>query len=133
MKKVLILTFVLIFCFGIGISYVSAIDVEGTRTGETSSSSANCGTFGDPKKNGTFANYLQKIFNIMKFLGIVLAIIMTMKDLTLAIADDNKDMLAKLGKKTLKRIIYAVLIFFLPDLINLSFDILGLYGTCGIS
>lgn len=137
MKKVIILTFVFIFCFGMGINYVSAQAINSPIliADEAKSNTAkDCSSygFGDPKTKGTFAYYLQKVFNIMKFLGIIIAILMTIKDLVLAIAEDQKETLNKLGKKTLKRIIYAFLIFFLPDLINLVFGIMGLYGTCGI-
>ena len=92
----------------------------------------SCGAFGDPKTEGTFANYLQKAFNVVKFLGIVIAIIMTIKDLAKAVAEQKNDTFQKLGKTTLKRIIYAMLIFFVPSLLNLLFSLLGLYGTCGI-
>ena len=47
-------------------------------------------------------------------------------------ATQDKDALMKAMKNTGKRLILAVLLFFLPTLINFIFPLLGWYGTCGI-
>ena len=92
------------------------------------------GVFGDPENPNYIAYYLQLIFNIMKFLGPVLVIVMSIIDLLKVTAEQKQDgELEKLGTKTLKRLIYAVIIFVLPSLINYLFGLIGLYGTCGIS
>ena len=96
------------------------------------SGNISCGEFGDPKTEGTFAYNLQQIFNIMKFLGIILAIVLTIKDLVYAVAEQKNDTFPKIGKTALKRLVYAILIFFLPTVLNFIFSLLGLYGTCGI-
>ncbi len=92
------------------------------------------GVFGDPEDPNYIAYYLQLIFNIIKFLGPVLVIVMSIIDLLKVTAEQKQDgELEKLGGKTLKRLIYAVIIFVLPSLINYIFGLIGLYGTCGIS
>ena len=92
------------------------------------------GVFGDPEDPNYIAYYLQLIFNIIKFLGPVLVIVMSIIDLLKVTAEQKQDgELEKLGSKTLKRLIYAVIIFVLPTLINYIFGLIGLYGTCGIS
>lgn len=91
-----------------------------------------CGAFGDPKDSNSFAGQLQQIFNIMKFLGIILALVLTIKDLVYAVAEQKNDTFPKIGKTALKRFVYAILIFFLPTVLNFIFSLLGLYGTCGI-
>lgn len=94
----------------------------------------NCDAiFGDPNKEGSFANYLQQIFNVFKYLAPSLVIVLSIIEFVKAIVSDDKDALMKATKKTGKRIILALLLFFIPGLINFLFHILGWYGTCGIS
>lgn len=135
MKKCLILIILAISSFVIGYQNNNVYALENNTlinvmkvTGE----SEKCGAFGDPNQEGTFAYYMQQVFDVMKFLGIVFAIVMTIKDLVVAVADQKMELYKKLLGKTIKRVIYAILIFFLPVLLNLVFSILGLYGTCGI-
>lgn len=94
-----------------------------------------CSAFGDPNNKNDFAYYLKWIFNIMQFLGPILVLVFTVKDLLQVTAELKQDPneFKKLGAKTVKRFIYAVMLFFLPTLINYVFGIVGLYGTCGIS
>ena len=112
-------------------------DPKGNKTGDDAIDLIDdgCGgVFGDPEDPNYIAYYLQLIFNIMKFLGPVLVIVMSIIDLLKVSAEQKQDgELEKLGSKTLKRLIYAVIIFTLPSLINYIFGLVGLYGTCGIS
>ena len=95
----------------------------------------NCKSiFGDPNNEEDTAFYMQEAFNIIKFAGIILALVMTVKDLITAMSEQKNDMYAKLPGKTVKRLIYAIAIFMLPAIIELLFTAIGLYGaTCGIS
>ena len=87
--------------------------------------------FGDPENPKSFAYNLQQIFSIISFIGPVLVIIVTIKDLMMVTAQQKQDgELKKIGIKTLKRFIYAVILFWLPVLINTIFHMIGLYGTC---
>lgn len=138
MKKVLILLLVMISSFVINTNYVYADPVYDKNGKEvvvtvTTGDGANCDSvFGDPNDPAYFAYYLQKAFDVMKFAGIILAIAMTIKDLVSAVAEQKNDTFQKIGKNTLKRLIYAVAIFILPSLLTYVFELLGLYGTCGI-
>lgn len=142
MKKVILIVFLILVGFSINTNYVLAdtksgyngmpSDVENkisnNSTGET------CGLFGDPSDPNAFAYYLQKSFDIIRFAGPILVILMTIFDLVKVTAEQKQDgELKKIGIKTLKRVIYAVILFALPTLINVVFDLIGLYGTCGIS
>jgi hypothetical protein len=106
---------------------------SGQTSSENSTSEKCKAVFGDPTDSNDFAYYLQTIFNIMKFAAPLMVIIFTIVDLLKAVASGKDDDLKKLGSKTLKRFGYAIIVFFLPDIINYVFGILGLYGTCGIS
>lgn len=75
---------------------------------------------------------LQGAFGLMKIAGPILVIVMTIIDLIKATAMGGKDDLSKLGTKTIKRLIYAVLLFFIPSLLNWLFGLFSIYGTCGI-
>lgn len=103
---------------------------EETTKEEESTNSDGCPIFGDPTNKDDFAYYLQSAFNIIKFAGILIAIIMTIKDLMVAITSGKDESLKKVGQKVIKRLLYAILIFFLPNIINFFFGIIGLYGTC---
>lgn len=129
---------ILTFSFNTGVYAQSNIYIldDNECTGDScplKNTSEVCPAFGDPKDSESFAYLLQSIFNYVKFAGILLAIIMTVKDLFSAVAEQKADTFQKLGNKTIKRVIYAVLIFMLPIIINFVFSIVGLYGTCAIS
>lgn len=108
----------LIFMVNINISY--AADETGT---------AACkGLFGD-----TLTGMVQDALDLMKIAGPILVIVMTIIDLIKAVASGGKDDLSKLGTKTLKRLIYAVLLFVIPSLLDWLFSLFSIYGTCGLS
>ncbi len=93
----------------------------------------NCESlFGNPKKDGTFANFLQQIFTIMGYAAPILCLALSTFDFVKAAASQDKDALNKAIKSTIKRLILAVILFFLPTLINFLFPLFGWYGTCGI-
>lgn len=82
--------------------------------------------------SGEFTEFLQNAFDLIKIAGPILVIIMTTMDLINAVASGGKDDLPKLGTKTVKRLIYAVLLFFIPSLLEWLFKLFSIYGTCGI-
>ena len=75
---------------------------------------------------------LKDALRLMQIAGPILVIIMTIIDLIKAVASGGKDDLPKLGAKTVKRLIYAVLLFLIPTILNWVFSIFGIYGVCGI-
>ena len=88
--------------------------------------------FGSPDEPGNVAYYLQKALEVMKYLGIILCIVLTIVDFAKAIFSDDKDMLKSLTKKALTRLLYVVILFFLPTIVELIMSLVGAYGTCGI-
>ena len=87
---------------------------------------------GSVNEEGTVAYVLQKVFNFMKILGPILVLVMTILDSVKAVTSGDKDELSKLLKKTAKRIIYAVLLFVFPTILNLILGWVTVHGTCYI-
>lgn len=90
---------------------------------------------GNPKENGSPAYYLQFVFDLMKYLALVILFVMTIIEFGKATVSSNQDAMKKALQNTLKRLIIAVVIFFLPILIKFILTLLGIYSpsTCGIS
>ena len=131
MNKVYILLFLSFFIFMTPVKAIEKRDVVDSST--MLLVEENCDSiFGDPNKEGDFANYLQQIFNVFKYLAPALVIVLSIVEFIKAAASDDKDALMKAGKKTGVRIALAIALFFIPGLINFLFDKLGWYGTCGI-
>lgn len=80
----------------------------------------------------TMTELIQNLFDLIQVAGPILLIIMTIIDLMKAVAS-GKDELKKLGEKTVKRVIYAALLFVFPPILNWLLQIFGLFGTCGIN
>ena len=88
--------------------------------------------FGDFSEKGTFGNMLRRTLKFIQYLGPILVIILTILDLVKAVASSDKDALTKLLKKTGKRMIYAVLLFIFPMLLDYVLRWTNVYGTCPI-
>lgn len=139
MKKAVLIVFLILVGFSINTSFVFA-EVQSGHNGMPSdvenrlynnNSGNDCGLFGDPSDPEAFAFYLQQVFNIIRFLGPILVLLMTIMDLIKVTAEQKQDgELKKIGIKTLKRAIYAVILFALPTLLTQVFHLIGLYGTC---
>ena len=71
------------------------------------------------------AYYLNFAFNIIKYVVIVLLFVLTIVDLAKAIPSGKPEELKKVGTRAIKRLIIAVVIFFLPTLINFILELLG--------
>lgn len=131
MNKMYILLFLSFFIFMTPVKAYSSSDVVDSSTMLLIEEKCDA-IFGDPNKEGDFANYLQQIFNVFKYLAPALVIVLSIVEFIKAAASDDKDALMKAGKKTGIRIVLAISLFFIPGLINFLFDKLGWYGTCGI-
>lgn len=88
--------------------------------------------FGDPNDEESVAHFLQEIFNVFKFLGPLLCIVLSVMEFLKAVSSQDKDALMKAMKRTGIRIVLAIVLFFIPTLINFLFPLLGWYGTCGV-
>ena len=90
------------------------------------------GLFGDPTDEESFAYMMQMAFNIMKYAGPILCILFSGLDFLKAVVSDKKDELGRVIKRCLTRVFLALVLFFIPILINFLFPLIGWYGTCGI-
>ncbi len=100
----------------------------------TTQRSTNCkAVLGDPKDENSFAHLLQDIFDVIKFATPILVLALTIVEYAKVIASSDKDQIVKANKKTIQRIVWGVVLFCIPILLNYLFDLLGMYGTCGIS
>ncbi len=77
--------------------------------------------------------FLQQVFNVFKYAAPLLCLAFSIMDFLKATASQEKEALSKAAKTTGKRVVYAIILFFIPNLINFLFNLLGWYGTCGIS
>lgn len=129
-KKLLITLFFLVMLFGF--MKVSALDTGFTNEIKLLEVD-NCNAlFGDPNTTGQPAYYLQKVLDIMRFVGIILLIVLTVVDFFKALIADDKEMVKPLVGKTVKRIFFAIMLFFLPIIADVLLSWLGAYGTCKI-
>lgn len=87
---------------------------------------------GDPTVLGQPAYYLQEILKIMRLLGIVLCIVLTVVDIFKALIGEEKDMYRPIMLKASKRFFYVVILFFLPSLVEVIMQLVGAYGTCNL-
>lgn len=104
--------------------------------GEVRYELAGSGNNEDCKKidsKGKFLAFLQDLFNIMKYAGPILCLVLSTMDFIKAAASQDKEALKKAAQTSLKRLGLALILFFIPTLINFLFPLLGWNGTCGIS
>lgn len=101
--------------------------------GKLYSDTKDCkGLLGEVSDPNSIAYWLQWILNIMKYLAIIALLALSTTDFIQALVKDDKDALKKAATKTLKRFIFAVLLFFLPIIVEVLMKLFGAYGTCNI-
>lgn len=85
-------------------------------------------------EESTLKKVLNGIFNLMIILAPVLAIVLTIIDYIKIITNNSSDGLKKANLRMIKRIVIAILVVFLPFLLEMLFNIFGLYdlSNCGI-
>ncbi len=99
---------------------------------KASDSGVDCHTlFGDEGNPNDPAYWIQTALKIIKYLGIVFLLVYSTLDYIKAITAQDSDAVIKATKKTGLRLIYAVLLFFVPVIVSFFMNFLGLYGTCG--
>ena len=95
-----------------------------------------CGTiFVDEFGNYTeFHKFMEEIFMLIKIATPIIVIALSTFDYIKAITSSNADEMKKANGRTIKRIVIGLLIFFLPYLLEILFELFGLYdiSTCGI-
>ncbi len=145
MRSKIITIFIIIFSLIMFIPSVSADYYDEDHTcNRRASADYKCPMFGDPNDDGegandtdcdglpSTANFLQSIFTFIRYFGPALAIVLSIVEFVKAAAAQDADALAKAAKKTGWRVGLAILLFFIPVIINAVFSWFGWYGTCGI-
>ncbi len=100
----------------------------------------NCETIFLTVSNGvaeetTLKQILNGIFGLMKIAAPIVAIIFSFIDYIKILFNVNSDSFRKANIRTIKRIALAILVFFVPNILELLFNFFGLYdlSNCGIS
>ena len=75
-----------------------------------------------------FHDFLQKVLDFIKYLGPTLVAIFTIIDLIKAALSGDAGEMKKMSQKLIKRLIAALLLFFIPLIVNLIFDLVGITG-----
>lgn len=137
-KKILFLLVAIVLSFSISFVRVELLSneekiVQLAKYNSNKEKEACEGLFGDPDDEESFAYLLQIVFTIMKFAGPLFCIVFSTIDFVKAIVADDKDALSKTVKKSLTRVVLALVLFFIPVVVDFAFPILGWYGTCGIN
>ena len=100
-------------------------------TSTSDSTAVGCeGLLGNPEIDGTPANFLQKTLRFIQFCGPILVIIMTIMESIKAVTSGDKDELTKMLKKTTMRVIYAVMLFVFPAILDIILSWTNVYGNC---
>lgn len=78
--------------------------------------------------------FLQDIFTLIKFLAPTLVLALSTMDYIKAISAQNADEIKKANGRFAKRLVAGIAVFLLPFILDLLFEMFGLYGldTCGI-
>lgn len=74
---------------------------------------------------------LQKILNYIKILGPTLAIVMGSVDFTKAIISSDEEHMKKTEVKFIQRIVAAILLFFIPLIVEVLLNLFGITGSTG--
>ena len=140
MKKIIYIIIIL-FSFMFLNENVKALDINVIENRDftplimktTSASDTACRSLlGDPEVNTTPAYWIQFALDIMKYVAIIALLVLSTSDFFQAVVQSDKDAMKKAITKTGKRFLYAIMIFFLPIIINVLMKLLGAYGTCNI-
>ena len=73
---------------------------------------------------GNIQKYIEKIFSLMKYAGIILCIGLSIYDFVKALLNNDKDSLSKITKKVFIRLILVAVLFMLPTLVNFVISII---------
>lgn len=89
---------------------------------------------GDPNDDNSVAWLLDKILTYTTLAGMILVVIFSSIDFLKVIINSSDDDMAKAVKKLGLRLIFAILLFFVPTITNAFLAIFGLTSesTCGI-
>lgn len=93
------------------------------------------GIFGDPDDKDSVAFLIQKILDYIKVIAPILVVVLSSIDFVKVVWSSDDESMKKAQQKLAKRLVAAVLLFMLPVLINLMFNLINdsiIDPTCGI-
>lgn len=119
-KKSWFLILIILILF-IGIN----VEAKGMDLNLLANSSTSCtGYFGNAKTEGTLMNIIvYQVFRPIQWLVPILLLFFTTLDFSKVVFADSKDAMEKAKKNFVKRAIIAVVIFFIPTLLELVFEV----------
>lgn len=85
---------------------------------------------GSKTEKGSVAYYIDITFRFIKFLAPMLLIVLTIIDYVKIMASSDADLIKKTNNKTIIRLIFTLLLFLLPIIINTVLSFFGLQGEC---
>lgn len=80
--------------------------------------------------SGSFAGYLNQALRFIQFVGPILVIALTTFEYIKVVAMSDADLLKKTNKRTIIRLVTALLLFLIPVLLRFILNIFGFYGNC---
>lgn len=80
--------------------------------------------------SGKFKEYLVDFLNIIRIVGVAMVIIFSTIDFGKAIIAQDNEALKKSSQTAFKRLTIAIVIFFLPIVLNILLSLIGLSGIC---
>ena len=94
----------------------------------------NGGLLGNPNDENSVAWLLQKIFDYTKVIGPILVVILSSIDFLKVIFNGDDDAMKKAQKKLGTRLVLALLLFFIPTIVQVLLSTFKIMGdpTCGI-
>ena len=105
---------------------------ENINVGDFSNSDGCEGFLGSVSKTGTPAFYLHYIISVLRYVAIILLLVFTVMDFGKAVVSQDKDALKKEAIRAAKRLVYTILIYFIPAVLDFLLKLIGAYSTCGI-
>lgn len=121
------------FCINSGNIIIKSMEKESTTTADTASCA---GILGDVNDEDSVAWLVQKLLNYIKVLGPTIAIALGSLDFAKAVVTSDDESVKKAQSRFAKRMIAAVLLFFVPTLTGLLLGFFGITSdnaTCGLS
>lgn len=126
LKNIYLLVFGLISMFGFNMSAkASSFDVVKPLV-------ENCTLLGDVDVDTSPAYWLNWVLNLIKYIAIIALLVLVTMDFLTALVQNDKDAIKKAGTKAIKRFIYCVILFFIPNIVNILLDLFGISGGCDI-
>ena len=89
---------------------------------------------GNPKCEESIAWLIQELFNVVKYAGPFLVLVLSSVDFVKTIANGDDETMSKAQKKLLIRMLGVVLLFFIPNLVWFILELFGIVTnpTCGV-